>query len=62
VVVVVVVVVVSVDDASSEDHDVQSDDVVCLDIGSQAQEDNAEFFDMIHMVSIEHTIKASATF
>jgi len=40
--VVVMVVVVSIDDASSEDHDMQSDDVVCLDIGPQAQEDDAE--------------------
>ena len=68
----VVVVMVSVDDASSEDHDVQSDDVVCLDIGLQAQEDDAKFFDQYYimvniilyicMMSIEHTIKASATF
>jgi len=49
VVVVVVVMVVSVDDASSEDHDVQSDGVVCLDIGPQAQEDDAEFFDQYHI-------------
>ena len=62
---VVVVVMVSVDDASSEDHDVQSDDVVCLDIGSQAQEDDAKFFNryyIIYMVSIEHSSKALATF
>ena len=63
--VVVVVVMVSVDNTSSEDHDVQSDNVVCLDIGLQAQEDDANFFDqyyIIYMMSIEHTIKASPTF
>ena len=34
-VVVVVVVVVSVDNAFFKDHDVQCDDVVCLDTDSQ---------------------------
>ena len=46
---VVVVVVVSVDDASSEDHDVQSDGVVCLNIDPQAQEEDAESFDQYHI-------------
>ena len=41
--VVEVEVSVSVDDVSSEDHGVQSDDVGSLDIDLQAQEDDAEF-------------------
>ena len=35
--------VVSVDDTSSEHDGAQSDDVVCLDINPQVQEDGAEF-------------------
>ena len=61
----VVVVMVSIDDTSSENHDVQSDDVVCLDIGLQTHKDDAKFFDqyyIIYMVSIEYTVKASARF
>ena len=48
----VVVVMVSVDDASSEDHDMQFDDVVCLDIGLQAQEEDAKFFDQYYIIYI----------
>jgi len=46
---VVVMVVVNVNDATFEDHGMQSDDVVCLDIGQQAQEDDTGSFDQYHI-------------
>ena len=43
---------VSVDNASSEDYDVQFDDMVCLDIGLQARKDDAKFFDQYYIICI----------
>jgi len=46
---VVMVVVVSVDNAPFKYHNVQSDDVICLDIGQQTQEDDIGSFDQYHI-------------